>query len=91
MPIWMVSYECRTPGRNYTAFDRALRSVPFARILDNVWLIEIEGPAKRIRDILRTNLDANDRIMVVEFRRSADWALGNVKLSASDWVKLKRP
>lgn len=91
MSIWVVSYDLRAPGRNYEALHQALKAVPFARPLESVWLIEAEGPAPRIRDILRPLLDRNDGLMVVEIKEGADWAITGINKPSTDWLKLKRP
>ncbi|OYW51155.1 MAG: hypothetical protein B7Y36_18940 [Novosphingobium sp. 28-62-57] len=91
MSIWTVSYDLRSPGRNYEALYKALRSVPFAHILESVWLIEAVGPASRIRDELSKTLDANDGLIVVEIPPNADWAVRSINAASAEWLKSKRP
>lgn len=91
MAVWVVSYDLRSPGQNYQGLYDAIKSVPWAHVLDSVWLIEAEGPASRIRDILKQKMDKNDGLIVVEFTEDADWALTEINQDSIDWVQAKRP
>lgn len=91
MAVWMVNYDLRAPGQNYEPLYAALKSVPYAHVLDSFWLIEADGPASRIRDLLKNIMDKNDGLVVIEFTPPADWALSGINQPSTDWIQAKRP
>lgn len=72
MPCYVVAYDLRTPGRDYTSLTKQLQSVPNCHAQGSVWFIEHPGPEATIRDVLRGHMDANDILFVSEVSKS--WA-----------------
>lgn len=92
MAIYIVSYDLRAPGRNYDALYKALRSLDaFAHPLESLWLIEVPGSASHVRDTLKTVMDKNDGIVVIEFTPAADWAVSGINSPSAEWIQAKRP
>lgn len=91
MAVYLVSYDLRQPGRNYEPLWQDLRNAGGVRALESLWLVDVNQTAVQVRDLLRTHLDANDRIMVVEITPAAAWAGWALLPPAGDWIKGKRP
>lgn len=91
MAVFVLSYDLRQPGRNYEALYQALRRVDGVRVLESVWLIDVAQTAAQVRDAVKSHLDRNDGVLVVEIREFADWAYANLIGSNGAWLQRKRP
>jgi hypothetical protein len=89
--VFVVTYDLRSPGRDYTALWDQLRKVGAVRALESVWLLETSQSATEVRDALISWMDANDRLLVVEITAHAAWA-GTLMMNPSgEWLLRKRP
>jgi hypothetical protein len=90
MAIFIVSYDLNAPGQNYQPLYDALESVIHCHPLDSFWLIDVDQSAVEVREALRSFMDSNDSIAVIEFTPDADWAC---YLAGADiqWIKRRRP
>lgn len=62
---YLISYDIRTPGKDYTSLLNAISSLGTARrALRSCWLLESGLSAARIHTILFNCIDANDRLLV---------------------------
>ncbi|WP_418024907.1 hypothetical protein ACNKFW_15420 (plasmid) [Paracoccus sp. TD-10] len=86
MPAYIVAYDLRTPGKDYTNLIKALESFPHCKPQQSLWLIESAYGAIAIRDALSKHLDYNDTIMVSEVSRS--WA-GRGMPKCGAWLNAK--
>lgn len=91
MSILMISYDLRTPGRNYQDLYAAIKAVDHCHALESVWLIDVNQTSIQVRDSLKALADANDGILVIEFAPQAGWAYSNLLPGAGEWIKRKRP
>ena len=91
MSVFVVSYDLKAPGRNYDRLYEALKKFAYARPLESFWLIESNGTAGSIRDTLKQHVDANDKIVVIEFTQNAGWATLNISKPVMEWWKQRRP
>ena len=83
MAIYLVTYDLRQPGRSYTPVHEYLKRYTYCKGLESVWFLDTAVPAAKIRDELKTLVDANDRIFVS--RLQGEWA--SLNLPCSDWLK----
>lgn len=75
MALFLITYDLRKPGRNYDDLYKLLDDTWHAkRLVESVWLAELVGPAPTVRDLIKGQIDANDRIAVIEVTSEADWA-----------------
>ena len=66
MPCYLVSYDLRSPGRNYEELYNRLKSFrKWGKITESTWAILSESSAVQVRDYLSYVLDENDRLAVV--------------------------
>lgn len=85
MKCYIVMYELRSPGRNYTAFYSALKSYgTWAKITDRSWAIVSDHSPKEIRDHLTQFIDSSDRLFIIKSGHNSAWrnAIGN-----TEWFK----
>lgn len=72
MGVFIVAYDLKTPGKNYTDLIKAIESVPCCHAQGSVWFVEHAGPPSAIRDVLKAHIDLNDVLFVDEV--STTWA-----------------
>lgn len=91
MRYWVISYDLRAPGRNYEAMYALLRSWRAVRALQSVWFIASANGAITIRDALKTKMDPNDGVLVIEVTQAADWASFRLLPGAREWLQRHVP
>jgi hypothetical protein len=75
MGLYLITYDLRAPGRNYDALYRLLGTTwKGKKLAESVWVAALKGPASAVRDIIKTAVDRNDRIVVIELNGQFDWA-----------------
>lgn len=74
MAIFLISYDLRAPGRDYSRLYAELARISAAKITLSDWVVELNQTAIQVRDVMRTYVDGNDRIAVVQL---VDWASFN--------------
>jgi hypothetical protein len=60
-------------------------------VLESLWLGELNGPAKEIRDLLKSKIDNDDGLAVIELARIFDWATVGAQKHGNDWLAAKSP
>lgn len=77
---YLISYDIRTPGKNYTSLLNVISSFTnHHRVLRSCWIVESELSAAAIHSILTPFTDPNDRLLVC---RITDCAASNMIPSA---------
>ncbi|MBO9710553.1 MAG: hypothetical protein J7521_20320 [Caulobacter sp.] len=88
MSHFMMTYDLRAPGRNYDDLYKLLRENWKAKkVAESVWLAEINGTAGAIRDSMRSVVDSNDRIVVIELKSPGQWGTLHGIPEGVDWLK----
>jgi len=90
MPNYLITYDLRKV-RNYQPLYDALAQWKAVRLLESVWLAELQGPSATIRQILATHIDKDDGIAIIELAGQFDWATLRVPVAASNWLKARSP
>lgn len=86
MSTYLVSYDLRKPGRDYSKLYAAIRSYPrWAHILESDWAVVTDKSAIEVRDHLIRHVDANDALTVITARIPAAWIGIDQKVAA--WLK----
>lgn len=74
MALFMVAYDLRQQGQNYTCVIEKLKEYPTHwHLQGSVWLIHTDKTATQIRDGLVPCLDNNDKLIVIKLARDAAW------------------
>lgn len=84
MSVFIVSYDLKSPGKDYSNLYDAIRRYTSCRILDSVWLVDSSESAAQIRDYLKGYIDSNDELLVARLRQA--WAT-TFSDSATEWLK----
>ncbi len=87
MYTYLISYDLRAPGKNYTDLHNHLKNYSdWAKPLESVWLIRSNSKPSEVRDAARKRMDANDHIFVVDVTKQAAAWFG-MPDKVSDWIK----
>lgn len=83
---YIISYDLRTPGKNYEELLRRIKSFEnWARLGGSAYIVITESSAAQIRDILTRCLDKNDKLFVGTLNAPAAWnGLGE---QVSQWIR----
>lgn len=78
MALFLISYDLDSPGQNYEAVYRLLRSWGAQRVLESTWMLKANNTScAAMRDAMMPSnngpLDSNDRVVVVEVHTWAVW------------------
>jgi ABC-type transport system involved in cytochrome c biogenesis ATPase subunit len=90
MPHYLISYDLRAPGRNYEGLYKALAAAKAVRALESLWLLDDPKTSAAVRDTLRSHVDQNDGVVVIELN-SSNWATYSPKAGAAEWLKARFP
>ena len=86
---YCVSYDLNRIGQRYAAlYEELKRSPGWCHYLDSTWLVATGETVTALAQRLRTRMDANDSILVIEIRRSSD---GWLPQEAWDWINENVP
>ena len=61
------------------------------RILESVWVAELLGPAEIVRDHIRSALDSDDAVAVIELAPDAQWATHLAQERGVIWLQQHIP
>ncbi len=84
MPCYLISYDLRAQ-RDYESLYGAIKSYgTWAHILESIWAVVSDDPAKEIRDNLGGFIDDDDGLIVVLSGGEAAWRR---VLCKNEWLK----
>ncbi len=89
MKTFLISYDLGAPETHidYSHLSQHIKNIfrLWAKPLKSVWIVKSEKTVSQIRDELKTMLDHNDKLIVVEL--SATWGTYNISKEVTDWMK----
>lgn len=86
MTQFLITYDNKPP-RNYTALYQLMASWRAVRLSESVWLAALTGPAGVVRDVVRSKMQLDDVVTVVELQKGSDWAVSpTTNPAASAWL-----
>lgn len=87
MALFLITYDLRKPGRNYTSLTALLAQTwKGKKIAESVWLVELNCGAAQARDFVQQTVDPNDRIAVIELKPGSDWAARHGFPGGVEWL-----
>jgi len=87
MTLHVVTYDLRKPGRNYDGLIDHLQSYAgWWHCLESMWFVESTLTAAELRDKIRTFVDANDGVLVMDVR-TRSWATLGLSNQCNTWLK----
>ena len=86
MNTYIVSYDLRTPGKNYSDLIAALKTYSnWMHALDSFWVIRSALTAVQVRDQLARHIDTNDKLIVVQSAHVGAW--NGFTAQNTEWLK----
>jgi len=82
MSVYLVTFELRSPDRDYQALFDALNAFTHCQSSESIWFIRSDETHKEIRDNLRVCIDPEDQLFVSRIRYG--WAAWN--MTCADWI-----
>lgn len=79
--LYMVSYDLMTPGQNYKKLDDRIKAAGGQEVLRSQWLVSSPGTANAVWAELSRSVDNNDRLLVTELTKDAEWRRGALMIS----------
>jgi len=90
MKVFEISYDLRSPGRDYEPLRKAIKSYgTWCHPLESTWLVVTSDTAEAVRNRLVPCLDSNDGILVTALTGEAAW-LG-LSDEVSQWLSHQLP
>jgi hypothetical protein len=81
-----LQLEGKVDEASYASLKRQLETLgPWSNRFPDCWLVETNFSARRIRDLVKPHLKANDRVFVGEF--NTNWAGFGMGPNFPDWMK----
>jgi hypothetical protein len=73
--LHLVTYDLLRPGQAYAPLTAALQRIGASKVLLSTWLLPSNDSPQAVRDYLvrEGQLDANDRLLVVQVHNHAAW------------------
>jgi hypothetical protein len=90
MALFVISYDLRK-ARQYQRLVQQLEKWQAVRVLDSLWLANLNGTALKVRDVLRPLLDAEDGLAIIELKAGSMWATAGVQPAGLTWLKTQLP
>ncbi len=90
MAWFVISYDLRKQ-RNYQGLYDGLATWKAIPLLESMWLAELVGPASTVRDLLRSFVDDDDGIAVLELKAGFDWGAVKCSPAGMAWLKARSP
>ena len=85
MVAYIITYDLRSPGRDYNdLYDRIKSYNRWAFITESSWAVSTDHTAVAVRDYLTQALDSNDKLFVGQLGASA-WI--GLPSDVSKWLK----
>ena len=84
--LYMISYDLKSPGRDYTTLYEAIKSFGvWWHYLESTWIIKTSQSVAQVSELIRQRLDANDYLIVVDItgRKCDGW----LPQKAWDWIR----
>ena len=86
MATYIVSYDLKKPGKDYSKLLKHLKSYGnWWHHLDSTWVIVTHKSAVEVRDETAAHMDANDLLLVVKSAGVGAWRGFNQE--GSEWLK----
>lgn len=87
MAIHVVTYDLRSPGKDYEPLLKAIRSYTHCHCLKSAFFIDTSEGADTVRNKLMKLVDSNDQLYVIQMQ--GNWAATR-KEPCTDWLLQRR-
>ena len=89
MNTYLISYDLGLPEtyNDYKTLTQYIKSYStWAKPLQSVWFIKTDKTISQVRDEIKTKVDSNDKVLVIDVT-SKGWGTYNVSKEVTDWMK----
>ena len=74
MTPMIITYDLRSPGRNYDGLYKAIKSYGvWAHITESSWFVKTNDTCSQVYNKLNAQIDNNDRVFVAVLTGTAAW------------------
>ena len=85
MAYFIISYDLHKV-KHYQPVGDKMEEWGATRALESLWLAHLDGTAAQVRDVLKTLVDVDDSIVVVELQQGSGWGVTKAPQAAT-WLK----
>jgi hypothetical protein len=68
MSIFLITYDLKKPGQDYSDFIKTIKGYTWARLSESSYAINTQEAPKEIYDKLLPHLDKNDQLYIVTLK-----------------------
>jgi hypothetical protein len=89
MGVIQVSYDLKTPGKDYNGLHKHLKESysGWCHPLDSYWFVATDKSAGTVRTECKQHTDSDDKIVCFDVSRS-DWGTWGISKEITDWFNL---
>ena len=88
MRVFLVTYDLNTKGQNYVDLLNKIKSFPSKRLSESSYAVEADKTAQQLYDYLKTSLDSNDNIYIINITKPY---MGFGPKDVNSWLETKLP
>jgi len=86
MAKFLVSYD-QHRDRDYTRIWTLLRQWGAKRILESLWLVDLNSPSAEAREAIRAVTNDEDSILVIQLTPGAEWSSYAAQAEGVAWLE----
>ncbi len=88
--LYVISYD-QHRDKDYTPLWNKLAQLGAVRVLESVWLLDLQQTAVALRDILKGVTKNEDSLLVIQVFTNSAWATLQVQTAGSNWLESHIP
>ncbi|AWN35212.1 SinR [Methylobacterium radiodurans] len=86
MALFVISYDLHNQ-RDYPRIWQRLEELGAAKLLESLWLLDINNSTTEVRDHLKSYIDQDDSLAVIELKQGSMWATVRAMPNGINWLK----
>ena len=86
MAYFVLTYDVRAKNHDYKPLYDLMNTWRAAHLQDSIWLAELNGTAKSIRETMRAHMHSDDTVCVIQVFHNSGWATWNARKTGVDWL-----
>lgn len=86
--LHLITYDLNKPTKDYNSLYDAIKKLgSWCHPLNNIWFVNSSQSTNSIRDSLKTVIDNNDELFVLEVKTPTAASWYNLNNDVSQWLK----
>jgi hypothetical protein len=85
MALYAISYD-QHRDRDYTPVWTLLHRWGAQRVLESLWLANLQGSAGEVRETIRQTTKNEDSIVVIELKPGSQWSSYSAQAGGTAWL-----